>query len=117
MGWNLWHQQLDAPKQCRSLVAARILLCTVLGIMVFGLCLTQSVHAAPLAQTGMGCHEDCWYQRPSWQPAVVLPHAPVLPLPVDPYVRFVLPASDVLTGHDEHGRAFSPRSPPMSQYH
>ena len=113
-GVNLWHQTLDIRRRHRLLGAVRTLLCAVLGLTVLGLCLTQGLHAVPLMQTGMGCHDDCWYQRPSWQPAVVLPRAPALPLPVEPYVRFALPAPDALTGHADHERAFPPRSPPMS---
>ncbi len=117
MMWNLWHQKLDIRRRYRLLGAVRILLCAVLGMSMLGLCLTQGLHATPLVQTGMGCHEDCWYQRPSWQPSAVLPRVPGLPLPVEPSVRFVLPASDALTGQDGCERSLPPRSPPMLQYH
>ena len=115
MVWSLWQQKLNAPKQRRPLAAARILLCAVLGVMVFGLCLTLNLHAAQLDPTGMGCHGDCWYQRPAWQPAAVLPHAPVLPLPPELCARFVPPDTDVLTEHDQHGRTLPSRSPPTTQ--
>ena len=116
MVWHAWHRRVDTPGRSRSLTATRILWFVLSGMLVLGYCLTQGVPAAPFSHAGMGCHDDCWHQRPSWQPVAVLQHAPALP-PPQRAPRFVILASSTLTVHDDNGRPRSPRSPPMALPH
>jgi len=107
-------RESHTPRGYRSLAAVKMLLFALFGLLLLGQCLTQGLHATPFIQTGMGCHDDCWYQRPSWQPVAVLQHAPALLLPPEPSVHDVWRTSDPLIIRDDHGHSLPPRSPPTA---
>lgn len=113
MRWNREQQKRVVLSRYRQLAAVKILLCALLVTTMLSLCLPQDLQAEQHEPAGIGCHGDCWYQRPTWQPAAVLPYAPELSLPPALYARFVLPDTYVLTGHDQHGAPLPSRSPPM----
>lgn len=112
---NPEQQQRKVRSRSRQLAAVKTLLYAVLVTTILNLCLLPDLQTEQHEPTGIGCHGNCWYQRPAWQPEAVLPTAPGLSLPPARYARFIPPAADTMTGRDQHGSPLPSRSPPMPQ--
>jgi len=97
---NLWLWIVLAPHRYRLTVASKMLLCLLFGILALG-------------QTGMGCHDDCWLQKPPWHPVAILQDAPVLP-PPQPWRPRFMPDTGVLIAHEAYKYAFLSRAPPVA---
>lgn len=113
MSRHMWCRAWQTPGRQQPLAAVKSLLWVLLGVLILGQCLTANLHATPLAHPDLECHEDCWYQRPSWLPVAMLPYLPDLPAP-QPVLRLVALTNHLPPGHGDHQRAVPPRSPPRT---
>lgn len=113
MIWHCWHCARLTLSRSQPLIALRVLVFVVFGMMVLGQGLTQGAQVAPLMPAGMGCHDDCWYDKPSWQPIAVLQYVPVLPIP-QVSIRFLTPPCRTFPRYDMPRRSLPPRAPPLA---
>lgn len=113
MNWRFWYRGWHILHRSQALTTVRTLVFVGIGILLIWQCLTQGLQAAPRMPTGMGCHHDCWYDRPSGQPVAVLQQVPGLLSPQSS-VRFLKPAKHALPEYNDHRRALPPRSPPLT---
>jgi hypothetical protein len=113
MIWRCWHCAWLPLSRSQLWIALRVLLFVVFGMMVLGQGLTQGAQVAPLMPAGMGCHDHCWYDKPSWQPVAVLQDVLVLRMP-QVIIRFLTLPCRTLPRYDTPRHALPPRAPPRA---
>jgi len=113
MSQRRWQRAPFSFYGSQLLSTTRIAWVVLLGVLVFGQCLSYKLQVFHHASTAAGCHDDCWYQRPDGQPIAALPPVPLVSRPqLDPSDG--TPLTPLVIIPTPRWRSPTLRSPPMA---